>query len=188
MWWNKALSKKKKKYTEYSTCFFLRYFNSCMIVPWWSMMARVYAPLRLLTCSQSVCLILMQWKDWSPWGYTIVLNITHGISGRCHETDLICFSSDEVEDGCIQLNRSMYILCDNGSSTEGLNGVLHQSFFWIASNYVPRVQPYFFGIRIYILRAYNKGTEADTYYYVVRLWVYIFGRSQRQLAVGSMWL
>jgi hypothetical protein len=28
---------------------------------------------------------------------------------------------------------------------------------------------FFFGIRIYIPRAYNKGTEADTYYYVVRL-------------------
>jgi hypothetical protein len=122
-------------------------------------MARVYAPLRSLTCSQSVCLILMQWKDWSPWGYTIVLNVTHGISGRCHETDLICFSSDEVEDGCIQLNRSMYILCDNGS-TEGLNGV-HQRFFWIASNYVPRVQPY--------AKAFpeSKGTEEFDFEFTV---------------------
>ena len=47
---------------------------------------------------------------------------------------------------------------------------------WKVSGFVYRIERvgladffFFFGIRIYIPRAYNKGTEADTYHYVVRL-------------------
>jgi hypothetical protein len=116
-----------------------------------------------LTCSQSPCSIPMLWKDLgSPTGtsslsgssltlWQFCSNLTPCFSGKRRDTVLLCLGSEDVEDGCVQLNRgarnntrvrlgdlvsiypcvdieygkSIHILpCDDGS-IEGLNDIVY---------------------------------------------------------------